>query len=75
TILDLFDRLDKRVTPVPAILAETFRSLSACRRVEKWMAILRSLQDEDVELRASWMVPNKILYKCGDFDWVPLLGI
>ncbi|MFQ6649374.1 hypothetical protein Gotur_023433 [Gossypium turneri] len=26
----LFDQLDKRVTPVPAILAETFRSLSAC---------------------------------------------
>ncbi|MFQ6636260.1 hypothetical protein Gotur_013365, partial [Gossypium turneri] len=32
-VSDLFDRLDKRVTPVPVILAETFRSLSACRRV------------------------------------------
>ncbi|MBA0765139.1 hypothetical protein Gotri_014388 [Gossypium trilobum] len=31
-ISDLFDRLDKRVTLIPAILAETFRSLSACRR-------------------------------------------
>ncbi|MFQ6656856.1 hypothetical protein Gotur_026783, partial [Gossypium turneri] len=31
-VSDLFDRLDKRVTPVPAILAETFRSLSARRR-------------------------------------------
>ncbi|MFQ6628861.1 hypothetical protein Gotur_008345 [Gossypium turneri] len=31
-VSDLFDRLDKRVTPVPAILAETFRSLNACRR-------------------------------------------
>ncbi|MFQ6664389.1 hypothetical protein Gotur_031520, partial [Gossypium turneri] len=30
-VIDLFDRLDKRVTPVPAILAETFRSLNACR--------------------------------------------
>ncbi|MBA0626924.1 hypothetical protein Godav_004497 [Gossypium davidsonii] len=29
-VIDLFDRLDKRVTPVPAILAETFRSLNAC---------------------------------------------
>ncbi|MBA0880998.1 hypothetical protein Goshw_011682 [Gossypium schwendimanii] len=28
----LFDQLDRRVTPVPTILAETFRSLSACRR-------------------------------------------
>ncbi|MBA0754425.1 hypothetical protein Gogos_020338 [Gossypium gossypioides] len=32
-IIDLFDRLDKRVTPVSAILAETFRSLNECRRV------------------------------------------
>ncbi|MFQ6661441.1 hypothetical protein Gotur_029607 [Gossypium turneri] len=29
-VTDLFDRLDKKVTPIPAILAETFRSLSAC---------------------------------------------
>ncbi|MFQ6659678.1 hypothetical protein Gotur_028474 [Gossypium turneri] len=29
-VTDLFDRLDKGVTPVSAILAETFRSLSAC---------------------------------------------
>ncbi|MBA0672243.1 hypothetical protein Goklo_029773, partial [Gossypium klotzschianum] len=31
-VTDLFDRLDKRVTPIPTILAETFRSLSACRK-------------------------------------------
>ncbi|KAK5770773.1 hypothetical protein PVK06_046926 [Gossypium arboreum] len=31
-VVDLFDRLGKQNTPVPAILAETFRSLSACRR-------------------------------------------
>ncbi|MBA0848857.1 hypothetical protein Goshw_008001 [Gossypium schwendimanii] len=30
-VIDLFDRLDRRVIPVPAILAKTFRSLSACR--------------------------------------------
>ncbi|MBA0557807.1 hypothetical protein Golob_014850, partial [Gossypium lobatum] len=29
-ITNLFDWLDKRVTPVPTILAETFRSLNAC---------------------------------------------
>ncbi|MFQ6621957.1 hypothetical protein Gotur_002648 [Gossypium turneri] len=29
-VTDLFDRLDRRVTPVPVILAETFRSLNAC---------------------------------------------
>ncbi|MBA0786731.1 hypothetical protein Gotri_025892 [Gossypium trilobum] len=31
-VSDLFDRLDKRVTPISAIFAEAFRSLSACRR-------------------------------------------
>ncbi|MBA0775963.1 hypothetical protein Gotri_011040 [Gossypium trilobum] len=31
-VSDLFYRFNKRVTPVPAILAETFRSLSAYRR-------------------------------------------
>ncbi|KAG8487992.1 hypothetical protein CXB51_018405 [Gossypium anomalum] len=31
-VTDLFDRLEKGITPVPAILAETFRSLSMCRK-------------------------------------------
>ncbi|KAL1104721.1 hypothetical protein V6Z11_D04G085400 [Gossypium hirsutum] len=126
-VTDLFDRLDKKVSPIPAILAETFRSLSACRRTgegrfigcaqlllvwfyshfwkvdkvsyrvfsenysplkeivatprrddiseEKWMAILQNLQEEDVEWRAPWLLPDEILYMCGNFDWVPLLGI
>ncbi|MBA0756294.1 hypothetical protein Gogos_020384 [Gossypium gossypioides] len=122
-VLDMFDRLDKGVTPVPAILAETFRSLNAYEgrfigyaqlllvwfhshfwkvekvsyRVfsenysplkelvaiprrdditeEKWMVILQNLEEEDVEWKAPWMVPDEILYRCGDFDWVPLLGI
>ncbi|MBA0818502.1 hypothetical protein Gohar_019755, partial [Gossypium harknessii] len=126
-VTDLFDRLDKGVTPVPTILAETFRSLNACRRMgegrfigcaqlllvwfysyfwkvekvsyriflekysplkelvatpkrdditeEKWMVILQNLQEDDVEWKAPWMVPDEILYRCGDFDWVPLLGI
>ncbi|KAL1063532.1 hypothetical protein V6Z11_D13G149000 [Gossypium hirsutum] len=126
-VSDLFDRLDKRVTPIPTILPETFRSLSACRRAgegrfigcaqlllawfhshfwkvekvscqvfsenysplkelvttprrddileEKWIMILQNLQEDDIEWRASWMIPNEILYWCGDFDWVPLLGI
>ncbi|MFQ6667769.1 hypothetical protein Gotur_033676, partial [Gossypium turneri] len=80
-VTDLFDRLDKRIMPVPVILAETFRSLSACRStelasrtrrdnimVEKWIAILQNLKDKDVEWKAPWMVPDEILYRCGDFD-------
>ncbi|MBA0875840.1 hypothetical protein Goshw_008404 [Gossypium schwendimanii] len=39
------------------------------------MAILQNLQEEDIESRAPWLLPNEILYRCGDFDWVPLLGI
>ncbi|MBA0671376.1 hypothetical protein Goklo_025493 [Gossypium klotzschianum] len=31
-VTDLFDRLDKKDTPISVILAETFRSLNACRR-------------------------------------------
>ncbi|MBA0877570.1 hypothetical protein Goshw_018128 [Gossypium schwendimanii] len=31
-VIDLFDRLDKRDTPVLVILTETFRSLNACRK-------------------------------------------
>ncbi|MFQ6668128.1 hypothetical protein Gotur_033894, partial [Gossypium turneri] len=50
-VTDLFDRLDKGVTPVP------------------------KLQEEDIEWRAPWLLPDEILYRCGDFNWVPLLGI
>ncbi|KAL1107836.1 hypothetical protein V6Z11_D03G073000 [Gossypium hirsutum] len=108
-VTDLFDHLDKGITPVPAILAETFRSLNECRRVgegrfigctqfflawfhshfwkvdkvsyrddiseKKWMATLQNLQEGDIEWRAPWMLSDEILYRCGDFDWVPLLGI
>ncbi|MBA0701055.1 hypothetical protein Goari_022010, partial [Gossypium aridum] len=34
-VSNLFDWLSKRVTPVPTILAKTFRSLKACRRAEE----------------------------------------
>ncbi|KAG8489484.1 hypothetical protein CXB51_017526 [Gossypium anomalum] len=42
---------------------------------ENWIALLRNLQSGDVEWRAPWMVHGEILYRCGSFDWVPLLGI
>ncbi|MFQ6657371.1 hypothetical protein Gotur_027082 [Gossypium turneri] len=79
-VTDLFDRLEKRVTPVSAILAETFREIVAIPRrndisEEKWMAIFQNLQERDIEWRAPWLLPGEILYRCGDFDWVPLIGI
>ncbi|MBA0636295.1 hypothetical protein Godav_024685, partial [Gossypium davidsonii] len=87
-----------RVTPVPTILAETFRSLNACRRAvfsenysplkeiaatprkddiseEKWLVILQNLHEEDIEWRAPWLLSDEILYRCGSYDWVPLLEI
>ncbi|MBA0672121.1 hypothetical protein Goklo_025235, partial [Gossypium klotzschianum] len=39
------------------------------------MAILQNLQEEDIEWRAPRLLPDEILYRCEDFDWVPLLGI
>ncbi|MFQ6664937.1 hypothetical protein Gotur_031873 [Gossypium turneri] len=54
-VSDLFDRLDKGVTPVPTILDKTFRSLNACRRANEGRFI------EDVEWRAPWLIPNRIL--------------
>ncbi|KAG8482511.1 hypothetical protein CXB51_023959 [Gossypium anomalum] len=86
---DLFHRLSKRVASVPAILAETFRSLGTCRKAGAgrfvgcaqfllaWFYSHFRLIDKskDVEWRAPWMIPGEILYRCGSFDWVPLLGI
>ncbi|GMJ01039.1 hypothetical protein HRI_003773000 [Hibiscus trionum] len=126
-VMELFDHLDKGITPVPAILAETFRSLSACKKngegrftccaqlllvwfhshfwkpkkvsyqacfenysplqdlastprpenlsCDKWKSIFRNLQEKDVIWKARWFFPTNIVYKCGDYDWVPLLGI
>ncbi|MFQ6665838.1 hypothetical protein Gotur_032420, partial [Gossypium turneri] len=39
------------------------------------MAIFQNLQEKDIEWRAPWLLLDEILYQCGDFDWVPLLGI
>ncbi|MBA0878361.1 hypothetical protein Goshw_023504 [Gossypium schwendimanii] len=100
-ISDLFDRLDKRVTPVLAILAESFSHFWKTDKVsyqvfsenysplkeivvtprrddilkEKWLVILQNLHEEDIEWRAPWLLPDEILYQCGNFDWIPLLGI
>ncbi|MBA0851412.1 hypothetical protein Goshw_019409 [Gossypium schwendimanii] len=39
------------------------------------MAIFQSLKDEDIKWRAPSMIPDEILYRCRDLDWVPLLRI
>ncbi|MFQ6628947.1 hypothetical protein Gotur_007443 [Gossypium turneri] len=35
----------------------------------------RRVKEEDIEWRAPWLLPDEILYRCGDFDWVSLLEI
>ncbi|MBA0881468.1 hypothetical protein Goshw_010940 [Gossypium schwendimanii] len=35
---------------------------------ENWIAILQNLQEDDVECRAPWLIPDGILYRCGSFD-------
>ncbi|MBA0636376.1 hypothetical protein Godav_024560, partial [Gossypium davidsonii] len=91
-VADLFDLLEKKVTPIPVILEETFKSLSVCRKAGEgrfigcaqllltWFhshfwKVDRDLQEEDIKWRAPWLLPDEILYRCGNFDWVPLLEI
>ncbi|MBA0787333.1 hypothetical protein Gotri_027286, partial [Gossypium trilobum] len=74
-VTDLFDRLDKRVTPkVDRVLYWVFfENYSPLKEIiatprrddileEKWMAILQNLQEEDIEWRAPWLLPDRILY-------------
>ncbi|MBA0635075.1 hypothetical protein Godav_025771 [Gossypium davidsonii] len=67
-VTDLFDRLDKRVTPVSAILAETFRSLNACRREGEGRFI------GCAQLLLAWFHSHfwkvdKVLYWEEDIEW------
>ncbi|KAG8482785.1 hypothetical protein CXB51_024136 [Gossypium anomalum] len=57
-VLDLFDRLNKRVTPR--------ENGSRSSKIPKKKASSRE--------PLGWS-PDEIMYWCGDFDWVPLLGI
>ncbi|MBA0876429.1 hypothetical protein Goshw_027243 [Gossypium schwendimanii] len=37
--------------------------------------LLLTLHEEEIEWRAPWLLPDEILYRCGSYDWVMLLGI
>ncbi|MBA0626282.1 hypothetical protein Godav_003979 [Gossypium davidsonii] len=91
TVSGLFDRLDRRFYShfwkVDKVSYRVFsKSYSPLKELpamprrdditeEKWTTILQNLKDEDVEWRAPWLVPDEILYRYRNFDWVPLLGI
>ncbi|KAE8676162.1 Tubulin alpha-1 chain [Hibiscus syriacus] len=126
-VVDLFEQLSKKINPVSAILAETFRSLNACRRLgggrfsgctqllyvwirshfwrtekvsyrrfntdysplkefleqewpkeikkDMWINAFRNLQSNDVVWRAPWQIQREFIYKCGDYNWIMLLGL
>ncbi|MBA0729585.1 hypothetical protein Golax_023158 [Gossypium laxum] len=84
-VTDLFDQLDKRVTPVLTILAETFRSLNKCRREVSYRVFSKNYshlkeivaipRQDDISEEKWMMLQDEILYRCGNFDWVPLLRI
>ncbi|MFQ6659186.1 hypothetical protein Gotur_028177 [Gossypium turneri] len=67
-VTDLFDRLDKRVSPVPVILAKPFRSLNACRRAGEGRFI------GCAQLLLAWFHSHfwkvdKVSYREEDIDW------
>ncbi|MBA0877307.1 hypothetical protein Goshw_005020 [Gossypium schwendimanii] len=63
-VSDLFDRLDNGVSPSLLEGGKGFLS-----------SLFRKLLPIKGTSGHTEMVPDKILYRYGDFDWVPLLGI
>ncbi|MBA0700400.1 hypothetical protein Goari_022785, partial [Gossypium aridum] len=65
-VSDLFDRLDKGslLKSGKGLLSGLLRKLLPIKRTSGYS-----------KTRQHHMVPDEILYQCGDFDWVPLLGI
>ncbi|MFQ6661111.1 hypothetical protein Gotur_029379 [Gossypium turneri] len=42
---------------------------------QHWVSVFKNLHAEDIIWRAPWIRPSVLLYKCGNQDWVPLLGL
>ncbi|MBA0786044.1 hypothetical protein Gotri_027347 [Gossypium trilobum] len=70
-VSDLFDRLDKGVTPVPTILAETFRSLNMCRRAGEGRFI-RCAQLLLVWFHSHFWKMEKVSYRVFSESYSPL---
>ncbi|KAL1066867.1 hypothetical protein V6Z11_D12G090900 [Gossypium hirsutum] len=86
-VVDFFEKLRQRVNPVERtpfhMFSKTFALLEAHlekdwpRDVTKqhWVSVFQNLHAEDITWRALWIHPSVLLYKCGNQDWVPLLGL
>ncbi|KAG8498175.1 hypothetical protein CXB51_006645 [Gossypium anomalum] len=65
------------------MFSKTFSPLEAYLKKEwpkevteqHWVSVFQNLRAEDVTQRAPWIRPSVLLYKVGDQDWVPLLGL
>ncbi|KAG8490333.1 hypothetical protein CXB51_016039 [Gossypium anomalum] len=65
------------------MFSKTFAPLEAYLKKEwpkevteqHWVSVFQNLCAEDVTWRAPWIRPSVLLYKVGDQDWVPLLGL
>ncbi|MBA0823530.1 hypothetical protein Goarm_020256, partial [Gossypium armourianum] len=74
TVVDFFENLRQDINPAPTILAETFRSLSSCRKKGERCFIGCDFRVENITWKAPW-IHHFVLYKYGNQDWVPLLGL
>ncbi|XP_052483734.1 uncharacterized protein LOC105784820 [Gossypium raimondii] len=83
-VVDFFEKLRQGINPVPTILAETFKSLNASFlkndwpkdvTEQHWVSVFQNLSAKGITWRAPWIRPSVLLYKCGNQDWVPLLGL
>ncbi|MBA0700417.1 hypothetical protein Goari_021977, partial [Gossypium aridum] len=73
-VTDLFDRLDKRVILVIAILAETFRSLNECRRAGEGI-FLGCAQLLLAWLHSHFWKVDKVSYRVFSENFSPLKDI
>ncbi|KAG8490465.1 hypothetical protein CXB51_013647 [Gossypium anomalum] len=67
-----FHMFSKTFTPLEAYLEKEWP-----KEVTKqhWVSVFQNLRAEDVTWRAPWIHPSILLYKVGNQDWVPLLGL
>ncbi|MFQ6637313.1 hypothetical protein Gotur_014241 [Gossypium turneri] len=42
---------------------------------QHWVSVFQNLRAGDITWRTPWIRPSILLYKCGNQDWVPLLGL
>ncbi|MFQ6642071.1 hypothetical protein Gotur_018214, partial [Gossypium turneri] len=68
----LFHMFSKTFTPLEAHLEKDWpKDVTE----QHWVSVFQNLRAEDVTWRAPWIHPSVLLYKCGNLDWVPLLGL